>query len=803
MFSLWALYIRTKGGDKSLELDAATEIAYEWYSPYFNDELSTSWDFSVPRTPYNEELLLSVNSNGEQYPLNDGYFEAYFQGLPWQQENEVDNGRIYVVKTTTTRISLQFKQINSVLERLTHHSCRSLRIDGIEELKFYDGHLPNGYNICEYFLAYGESVRAAGTESITPSNAIVAITLNELLNQVINFGAGLSAKRHLLSLTRDYMVVVPERHNLFNGVVRKNALIAIEYMGHGVTNVPTHKIAAQDTVGVDASSYVTLPADIMLSTLLKSILYARCGRLVVREKLTGEPVIEYISPTNTTNTQHRFGELASFEWCTMHLPKPLLSEKKNTTFFLPSSQSIDYNQPLALAFYPTSVEMREIEGIPIRFYNREHFLHFLPTIEDEATFPAPRRATLTAYRSTETTILKKKYVGIFKAQSTTELEIDWSHYSHLMLPFGETMLHFVACGEAYFYSYLENKWTWLGSTPQSTLHISKRNNVTEHDLCFEKGHLVFQQISPRINIEVSCDNAKLHLHLYNRPKGATREAFLVNEPDRNFDDPQLWIISRLPGYLWRRNQNTLNTKEGHNEGEHIPAEGGGFGGGGILSLRRVSEGSPIFSPELGHYSSHELIVPQSSEHPNKFIINYKEPNQKAIPNSQFQTYFFGKGDANIYTRPPVPTVAVAKPQDKSANKLYLRVVKLVNTFTESGNFGDNSALSIYVPNSAVALPYCSGNPTETQNTYTKAYYEQLALAIEGDLETWDEEAIFAALYEHPYPSREASQRIGQQRIKKISLVLRKHECSIKSVRVVQFNEIATDYDKKLAYDNEM
>mgnify|MGYP000876136260 CR=1 FL=1 len=33
------------------------------------------------------------------------------------------------------------------------------------------------------------------------------------------------------------------------------------------------------------------------------------------------------------------------------------------------------------------------------------------------------------------------------------------------------------------------------------------------------------------------------------------------------------------------------------------------------------------------------------------------------------------------------------------------------------------------------------------------------------------------------------------RIKKISLVLRKHECSIKSVRVVQFNEIATDYDK--------
>ena len=63
-----------------------------------------------------------------------------------------------------------------------------------------------------------------------------------------------------------------------------------------------------------------------------------------------------------------------------------------------------------------------------------------------------------------------------------------------------------------------------------------------------------------------------------------------------------------------------------------------------------------------------------------------------------------------------------------------------------------------------------------------------ATAIEGDLEVWNEEAIFAALYADPYPPDDDS-RIGQQRIKKISLVLRKNECRIKSVRVVQFNKV--------------
>ena len=125
-------------------------------------------------------------------------------------------------------------------------------------------------------------------------------------------------------------------------------------------------------------------------------------------------------------------------------------------------------------------------------------------------------------------------------------------------------------------------------------------------------------------------------------------------------------------------------------------------------------------------------------------------------------------------------------------------MKTVSTFVDAGNFGDPFRTSIYKISQSYDLMHCSENPATIQATYIRAYYEQLALAIEGDLETWDEEAIFAALYEHPYPSREASQRIGQQRIKKISLVLRKHECSIKSVRVVQFNEIATDYDRHSA-----
>ena len=65
MFSLWALYLSIPSGDKAIELDAQTEIAYEWYSPFFNDQHSVSWDFSVPRTPYIEELLLNLAQKGD------------------------------------------------------------------------------------------------------------------------------------------------------------------------------------------------------------------------------------------------------------------------------------------------------------------------------------------------------------------------------------------------------------------------------------------------------------------------------------------------------------------------------------------------------------------------------------------------------------------------------------------------------------------------------------------------------------------------------------------------------------------
>lgn len=794
MFSLWALYLSIPSGDKAIELDAQTKIAYEWYSPFFNNQPSVSWDFSVPRTPYNEELLLKISQNGVLYPLNEGYRLAYFRGLPWQQDNEIDNGRLYVVKISTTRIYLQFKQINSILEKLRQHTCRSLRINDIPPNLLNSA---TGENTsAEYYLAYGESTRAAGTDKLTPDNAIVAISLNELLNQIINFGANLPSTTHLLTLTKDKLVILPEHHNLFNGRILKNALRAIEYLPKNLLSAEEHSIAGEDSITIDSSSYVTLPADIFLSTLLESILYARCSTLSIRERLNATPIVTYISPTHSTNTYRRFGELSTFEWCTMYLPKPLNSEKIYASPTSPYGHTLRYNEPLPLAFYPISANVG-VSGIPIRFYNRSTLLHFFPIIADQSTYPDSSKALLTIYKASGRTVIGKIMLNVYNPVERREISIGWSANSHLGFSYYSVLIQ--ACEETYLYSGLEGKWLWLGSARHKHLKIEKRNNVTEHDLIFELGHIVFQQFIPAKKVDVTCDNAKLYLHLYNRKSGRTREAFLTNDPDPISYDPQLWLILEPELYYMRRNRNTLKIGYGVLDGDpvepHLPDD--------EISLQPISHNSPLLSPELGHYPPSELILPK-----NEYIIPtkihyYDEPNQKRIKTDKSQDYVFGEGVVSVYTRPPVPTVSVAPPSSNSTNKLYLRTMKTVSTFVDAGNFGDPLRTSIYKISQSYDLMHCSENPATIQATYIRAYYEQLALAIEGDLETWDEEAIFAALYEHPYPSRDASQRIGQQRIKKISLVLRKHECSIKSVRVVQFNEIATDYDKKLAYDNEM
>ena len=127
MYCFWALYVIKDEKEHYLELDDATEISYEWLSPMWNTETSTTWDFSLPRTPHNEELLLPSSANGELIPLNEGRLQGYLTGLPWQDTDEAYWGLLTVLSANERRIKVQFLQ-KSLFEQKLERPVREIKV---------------------------------------------------------------------------------------------------------------------------------------------------------------------------------------------------------------------------------------------------------------------------------------------------------------------------------------------------------------------------------------------------------------------------------------------------------------------------------------------------------------------------------------------------------------------------------------------------------------------------------------------------------------------------------------------------
>ena len=77
------------------------------------------------------------------------------------------------------------------------------------------------------------------------------------------------------------------------------------------------------------------------------------------------------------------------------------------------------------------------------------------------------------------------------------------------------------------------------------------------------------------------------------------------------------------------------------------------------------------------------------------------------------------------------------------------------------------------------------------NILVLPYFQHLWHAVEGELRGWEEEEVFKYMTEFNYPNTTDAEHIGNQRIKRVTMVLRRNECRIKSVRVIQFNRMAT------------
>lgn len=179
MFCAWSLYVKPdpSAAYQCLDIDDVTEISYDWKSPYFFSELSATWDFSLPRTPDNEQLLIpKTNADGELLPFTDGAVPAYFIGLPWQEEEEIDAGELSIVKLSELRITVQFRQINTLFQKLVKLDGSALRIQCEST---YQETPPRA------FLALGETMKANGRPLETYYKGCIAVRVESLIRAIL------------------------------------------------------------------------------------------------------------------------------------------------------------------------------------------------------------------------------------------------------------------------------------------------------------------------------------------------------------------------------------------------------------------------------------------------------------------------------------------------------------------------------------------------------------------------------------------------------------------------------------------
>ena len=831
MFSLWALYIRTKGGDKSLELDAATEIAYEWYSPYFNDEHSTSWDFSVPRTPYNEELLLSVNSNGEQYPLNDGYFEAYFQGLPWQQENEIDLGRLSVIKLTERRITLQFKQITPVFLRLNNKRETS----NIPLSNAITGS-PSSTAAHYFFLLFAETLRATGVaidiqNKQMEQRAIVAISSLKLLQFLL-------PDLNVATLPNDvysklfYLYIVPSTPNFTGQIIPRDGTNSFSIGNTQYWDIYAYKTyrftEAQPIHGsYYLNGHLRLHGTITARELLNELLATLCLRLCIRTFMNGSTIknrIEIIPPNLHKNTSHIFGKLNSFAYFAFSLPR-YPSETERT-----QSYTINYQPTHILPLIGTTEASHS--SLAFRYFNREHLFQFHPPIEEGAAFYTETEANAITqhYKKNTNTVsyakqpknefedpketwpnrLEPKYyytpAGI--TQNTVKLTLnnylnqDLVNTKRQHFPTEQSTLRVELEGDIYILN--GGRWQYVGHEPNTQRQLP--HHISYRELKLQRGRVILAPCFEPQTTRLSFDSIRARsINVYVTP------GIIENGKEGSlwggnglFSDEHSREGSVLNAWRWLPDTIKTHSLDFLSFGR-LWKKNGNDGGGLIPDPDRPKD--PPWWTGKNNWQLADALTPvtllnrygepldlQAMRPTATPYRLYKEPLQSSYNDAPL---VYSSAVFTVHLSPCVHALAVPRKDERHSpedTEFYIRK-RAINACisTEYLYFYDKYTKTYY------PLFYLSGGTYRNSFTtnanadikeYSSAYFRMFATAIEGDLESWNEEVIFAALYADPYPLDDDS-RIGQQRIKKISLVLRKDECRIKSVRVVQFNKVTS------------
>lgn len=840
MFSLWALYIKTSSGTHSIETDNKTSIAYEWYSPYFNEQHAASWDFTVPRTPYNESLLLRAHNETDVItPLNESEFTAYFRGLPWHEENEIDEGVLTVVRIAEWRITLQFRQYCSLLEALRNkHNTRSYSLDG----PFASSPTSDAKRVYPYFICFAETLRATGIpihpNSTSEQRAIVGISYLAFLRLLLP-----SLKCHQdLSSDLEKIYLIPSSPN-FKGVIQhySNSPTPITFTLNTqyapvASSVNTRVIEASPI----ASEYrlkgtLRLHGELSAYELLNEVLASLCLRLCIRSYLEKDSdrilyTAEIIVP-DTEGWDYAaskvFNTLSSYH--RLKISIPYLKDDAEEVVNLQANYTPYIALPLAAMSESDTLSRR------FRYYNREQLLQFHPPIEHGANLYAStkNKATPRWYRKEPNPVKFARHPLNTSDHYTESYEETWPHKTWPPLYFTltkeeEDNVHcpaFIPGGslrtktgaDPYITSKLcvnldndiyklENeRWEYVGHEPYLSRYETQ--HIPYKELKLLRGRVILAPCFPAQELPLYFDTLRpqsygVNVRYYERNGRWGGYGLFIDQRAEENDTANAWrwlpYVNKTHSIKTTFMSNFFNSIPYHpNPGRDPdlpihprPGLGDNFD---LLSLHPPTTSNIL----LDRYGDQLTSVHYRNTHEkNTELFNEEIPyNYKEAPT------VYNKVMCSVHVSPCVHALDIQKETNNQGAQFYVRgIAQHPCTSTDWLYFrtvkdNEENIHPLFTCEGNVNRLSLTKSMTRILSDYAIYYRATLSTAMEGELSRYEEEDIFKNLYLFPFPTPD-TKRIGQQRIKKLSLTIRPYECAIRTVTVIQFNDFtAIDEDR--------
>lgn len=837
MFCAWSLYVKPlpRAKYRCLDIDDVTEISYNWKSPYFFSELSATWDFSLPRTPNNEQLLIpKTNADGELLPFTDGVVPAYFIGLPWQEDEEIDAGELSIVKLSELRITVQFRQINTLFQKL-------VKLDGsalsIECESTYKETPPSA------FLALGETIKANGRPLETYYKGCIAVRVESLI-------------RAILKIAGRYKVVFPHAEDieqLAMYLLYEKPLIGItSYEPPKDTYYRTNKKSWKTKLNykivtdinviydnnerkyknvnitryLDGKGSTPLPFTEDLYSLLQKLLQLLGLTLHVRE-FRSSYKFELYSIQDTLRGGPVLGELITYQWYPFKIPNRIpytevfdegirLEDVSKTGDNIAPWEKLTYNAPYPNILYPhKSKGIRYTEDnnditIPVRFYNREYPIRFLSEVDHDKQIFDEIYSRGDYYRvkrvKNKSLLYKEDPNGVYcyhNEEALGENLLFFTLNSHIpghptlcettsskdFPPYTRIFYNLYIDLFGHLYVTRGDDWLYVGKTSKSSTIKTWRKDIHPIDLPFKATRLVLVNYADKQDITMSFDMALQFTRVesrYDYRWETYTAAFWNTDYDTYSNSPYRWLIRDYISYK----HNNETTGSG---GNRFPLDSGS-GGGGSFPDPPPNPGKEYKENSLSVGEIYDLYgrvmkptkilpdLPKLPEIPkNGEIIESDGPHY----DQEHWTYlYFGKAK-NIKLRlaPPIPALNIrASSEIKDEPYFYIAQAKQLAFVV------DNPWLPHLNVHDSVRYWALVGDANVALEPIRQAYYNQFQRAILGELRTWDEQQIFDNLYTHPYEPLDDPIRIGRQRVYSVKIKITRNEVRITGVTVVQYNK---------------